>query len=62
MTEDVTAAGYTAAPKDMETTVVSLMSQDQQKQCSAGLTYNINTSQQNKCGSDKEYLALSIIW
>lgn len=51
MTEGITATGYTAAPKDMETMAVSLMSQGQQK------TYNINTLQQKKCGPSKEYLA-----
>lgn len=61
MTEDVTAPGYTAAPKDIETTAVPLMSVNK-KQRSAGLPYNINTSQQNKCGSNKEYLALPMIW
>lgn len=38
MTEGITATGYTAAPKDMETTAVSLMSQGQQKTTPAGLT------------------------
>jgi len=47
MTEGITATRNTAAPKDMETMTVSLMSQGQRKTTPAGLTYNILYSKRN---------------